>query len=110
MSPSAALSLAKCTMRVFCDRSWSDFHETELSGARFCDQCEKLVFYASNHAEVRTAAEKNLCIYIPADSNFDNSLKLFQLTREGIRNAEAQVLKNLKHGLIGQVVGRSSVR
>lgn len=110
MSPSSELSLAKCTIQVVCDRSWSDFHVTELSGARFCDHCEKLVFYASNHAEVRIAAEKNLCVYIPASSNFDNSLKLLQLTRQGIRNAEAQVLKNLKQGLIGQVVVRSSVR
>lgn len=107
MRSSSGGSSEKCSMEVVCDRSWSDLHVTELSGARFCEQCEKLVFYARNQAEIKVAAERNLCVYISPGRNLESSLKVLHITRQRIRRAEAQTLLSMKKGLMGHVVKRS---
>jgi len=112
MTKNKLFDAADCKMKVVCGKQWTDLNATEQEGIRFCSECKKLVFYTTTAAELKVAAEKNLCVYIVPDTsaeqteNFNSFVKNFVPTLQRIRRIEAKVLSRIKKPLMGHVIIR----
>lgn len=103
------LNKAGCEMKLICKKKWIDLLETEIDGIRFCTDCKKSVFYTTTSAELRVAAERNLCVYIPP-SNLASMAKARKyarqsdLVRDRIKQLEVKTLRRLKGPNLGVVI------
>ena len=106
------LKAADCEMKVDCVKQWTELNATEQDGIRFCGDCKKLVFYTKTIAELKVAAEKQLCVYIVPDTsaeradNFNGLARNFVPTRERIRQIEAKALSRMNRPLMGHAIIR----
>jgi len=109
------LDAAGCEIRVVCGKKWSDLDETEQDGIRFCGECKKRVIYTKTTYELKSAAEKKLCVYIDSDSssqpseNFNAPTNNFVVTRERIRQIEAKALSRMRRPLMGHAIIRQDL-
>ena len=112
MTTKKLLDAADCKMKVVCGKRWTDLNATEQEGIRFCGECKKLVFYTTTAAELKVAAEKQLCVYIAPDTSAEREESLNALaknlvpTRERIRQIEAKALSRMNRPLLGHVIIR----
>ena len=112
MTTNKLLTSADCDLKVVCGKQWTDLNATEQDGIRFCGDCKKLVFYTKTAAELKVAAEKQLCVYIVPDTsaarteNFNALARNFVPTRERIRQIEAKALSRMNRPLMGHAIIR----
>jgi hypothetical protein len=110
MNTNKLLNSADCEMKVVCGKQWTELNVTEQDGIRFCGDCKKLVFYTKTAAELKVAAEKQLCVYVVPDSsaeraeNFNALARNFVPIREPIRHIEAKALSRMNRPLMGHAI------
>ena len=64
MNTKTLLERAGCRLRTICDQKWSEFEETDETNIRFCNLCEKLVFYTTTSDQLRSLADAGQCAFI----------------------------------------------
>lgn len=106
METQELLDAASCNMKVVCGKKWDELEETDEPGIRFCSKCKQAIFYTTTSAELRIAAEKQVCVYIVADSQADqcqiiDHINFPEITRERLRKIEAKALGRLKGPTMG---------
>jgi hypothetical protein len=112
MNTNKLLHAADCEMKVVCGKQWTELKTTDHDGIRFCGDCKRLVFYTKTAAELKVAAEKQLCVYIVPNSsaeraeNFNALAMNFVPTRERIRQIEAKALSRMNRPLMGHAIIR----
>ena len=71
MNTETMLLRAGCRLKILCDQKWTDFEETGEAAIRFCKLCEKLVFYTTTPAQLRSLAAAGQCAFIAPGSPAD---------------------------------------
>ena len=85
MNTTTLLKRAGCRLRIICDQKWSEFEETDEPNIRFCNLCEKLVFYTTTSEQLRSLADAGQCAYIVPGSPVDEDDRQFALVSARIK-------------------------
>jgi hypothetical protein len=85
MNTKSLLERAGCKLRIICDQKWSEFEETDEPNIRFCNLCEKLVFYTTTSDQLRSLAKAGQCAFIVPGSPVDEDDRQFALASARIR-------------------------
>lgn len=56
------ISIRNCRFAFKCDMKWDDLSETEDEDIRFCNSCEKEVYFCINDDELARAVRLNRCV------------------------------------------------
>lgn len=75
--------IRNCQFAFKCDKKWGHLQETKNKDVRFCDDCQREVFFCRTDQELREAIVLNRCVAI----EFENVVtkKVTQLTGSPIR-------------------------
>lgn len=56
---------ARLKLRFVCPKKWEELEETEYNTKRFCDQCERSVFFVSDEDRLEHQTSNNRCVSAP---------------------------------------------
>ena len=54
--------IRNCPIQIRCTKKWSQLLETSDSLVRFCDDCQKNIYYCSTDDEIAAALRLNKCV------------------------------------------------
>ena len=55
-------TLRNCVLAYKCPADWDRLVKTDIEGVKFCDECQKEVFFCHNDEELATGIRLNRCI------------------------------------------------
>lgn len=61
-APDDGISIRNCRFAFKCEAKWDDLSETEDEDVRFCNSCEKEVYFCINDDELARAVRLNRCV------------------------------------------------
>lgn len=75
------LSIRNCAFAFRCEKTWDSLDRLANENVRFCNDCEKNVYFCSNEKELMQAIKTNECVAIKLKgiSEFNYSHKESQM-------------------------------
>ena len=64
-----SISIRNCTFVFKCDRQWSLLKKTSLPNVRFCEDCEREVFYCETDQQLAESVALNRCVAIQVENH-----------------------------------------
>lgn len=58
------LTIRNCIFGVKCTAQWDDLEQTDYPEVKFCQYCQKEIFYCANDEELVTSVRLNRCVAI----------------------------------------------
>lgn len=78
------MDIRNCQFKFKCSMVWSVFSETSISNIRYWTECDKGVHYCSSDDELRSALNKDGCIFIQVQQKDEDTFETVnQLIEEG---------------------------
>jgi len=59
-------TIRNCTFAFKCTMNWNELSETDEDSIRFCQNCQKEVFFCNTDEELAEAIKKNKCVSLIA--------------------------------------------
>lgn len=63
------ISIRNCRFAFKCDKKWDDLDETRNDNIRFCNTCEKEVYFCNDDSELAQNVRLNRCVAFDRDEN-----------------------------------------
>jgi len=60
------IKIRNCIYGFKCDQNWNEMTRTNKENARFCQKCEKEVFFVEKKGQLLKAIKLNRCVAIKA--------------------------------------------
>ena len=67
-----SLTIRNCIFGFKCDKNWADLTHTESDGVRFCQSCQKEVFFCESDDELVKCVRLNRCVAMYKEEGFGN--------------------------------------
>ena len=77
---SKEVNIRNCVFGFRCEANWDAMELTNQDDVRFCDHCEKEVYFISSKSELLESINLNRCVAISTLIRSDNGMKLEHIT------------------------------
>ena len=67
-----SLTIRNCVFGFKCDKNWGELTHTESGGVRFCQSCQKEVFFCESDDELVKYVRLNRCVAMYKEEGFGN--------------------------------------
>lgn len=65
------IAIDNCKFDFLCDRFWENLSETGEQDVRFCNKCQRNVYFCDSYEKLEHATRLNRCIAIDLDSKHE---------------------------------------
>ncbi len=55
-------AIRNCTLAFKCDKNWDDLSETDNDDVRFCQSCQREVYFCYDDSDIAKSIRLNRCI------------------------------------------------
>ena len=69
------INIRNCVFGFKCSKKWEDLNVTSNKGIKFCDDCQREVYFIEDLVPLEEAIMLNRCVAIRAPSEKNNTIK-----------------------------------
>lgn len=63
------ITIRNCTFAYRCDRKWAELTKSDNPDVRFCNECQKNVYFCRSDDELAEAVKQDRCVAIERSSD-----------------------------------------